>query len=102
MPWGDRSRQERGYGREWEKARAPIIARDKGLCQPCLRAGRATPFKEVDHLKPKHMGGTDDPDNLQCICMDCHTAKTNRESANAKDHTTRNPPKFTADGQLIW
>jgi 5-methylcytosine-specific restriction endonuclease McrA len=90
MPgWGTRSRHERGYGWQWTKTRAIILARDNGLCQPCLANGRPTPATEVDHISPKHKGGTDDHDNLQAICDQCHTAKTEREAAEAQGRRVR-------------
>ena len=70
------SRQERGYDREWEKLRLLILARDNYLCQPCAEDYKVTPATEVDHIIPKAKGGTDDPDNLQSICNDCHRIKT--------------------------
>lgn len=76
-PWaGQGSRQERGYGAAWQKLRRHILARDKGLCQPCLRMDRVTEATQVDHIKPKARGGTDDEDNLQGICSPCHKLKT--------------------------
>jgi len=83
------TRHERGYGSAWDKLRKEIIARDMGLCQPCLKAGNVTPFQAVDHIKPKSSGGTDDQDNLQCICNDCHDAKTTAEGALAQGRTPR-------------
>ena len=80
--WADKrrgSRHERGYGSEWDKLRKVILRRDKGLCQPCLEAGRPRPARAVDHVIPKVAGGTDDPSNLQAICNECHKAKTQRE-----------------------
>ena len=35
--------------------------------------------KEVDHIITKAKGGTDDPDNLQSLCVQCHREKTARE-----------------------
>lgn len=70
------SRHERGYGTEWEKLRDIVLARDNYLCQICLESYRITPATEVDHILPKAKGGTDDPDNLQSICNDCHKIKT--------------------------
>lgn len=75
------SRHERGYGYHWEKLRVVILRRDAGLCQPCKAAGRLTPGKIVDHIKPKAEGGDDDMDNLQVICKPCHTMKTAVESS---------------------
>lgn len=56
------------------------IRRDLGLCVPCLKQGRTTAFAQVDHVIPKSQGGTDDVENLQCICGDCHAFKTQGES----------------------
>ena len=36
------SRQERGYGKNWEQIRLRIFRRDNGLCQECLRRGQLT------------------------------------------------------------
>lgn len=95
------TRQQRGYGRAWEKTRKAIIARDNAMCQPCLRQGRVTPFAEVDHIKPKARGGPDDNDNLQCICIDCHRAKTTAEGHGAKGNSLRRI-SFDAQGNPIW
>ncbi|HGO5397585.1 TPA: HNH endonuclease [Klebsiella oxytoca] len=74
-----RSRQQRGYGSKWDKLRPVIWARDKGLCQNHLRSGVVVPAYCVDHIKPKAHGGTDDLDNLECLCKACHATKTARE-----------------------
>lgn len=100
--WGNTSRHERGYGRTWDKLRLTILARDKHLCQVCLKAGRITVATEVDHIKPKAKGGTDDHDNLQSICTDCHTDKTAQEAAEAQGRTVRAKPKYDKDGFPIW
>ena len=100
--WGTASRHERGYGSAWVKLREVIIARDLGLCQPCKREGRVTPFKAVDHIRPKSQGGTDEPDNLECICRACHDAKTHAESEAAKGRAPKQRPRFADDGRVIW
>ena len=92
MAWSRKSRHERGYGREWGKLRKIILERDNYLCQPCKAEGRITAGNQVDHIKPKAKGGTDDPDNLQCICGPCHDAKT-IEDKGGKARMT-----FGADG----
>lgn len=71
---------KRGYGAPWRKIRVRILKRDNYLCQPCKRAGKLSPANEVDHVINKERGGTDDDDNLQSICGDCHKAKTAKES----------------------
>lgn len=76
MAWSRISRHERGYGHAWDKLRARILQRDKHLCQACKRKGLVTAATQVDHVKPKAKGGTDDEGNLQSICTPCHDVKT--------------------------
>jgi len=102
MPWSKESRQSRGYGAQWEKIRKQVITRDKGLCQPCLKADRVSKFRAVDHIvskdKAKRMGWSQDridhPDNLQCICDPCHKEKTQVE----KGKTYRPKVRIGLDG----
>ncbi|MFL9899046.1 HNH endonuclease [Paraburkholderia fungorum] len=82
------SRHARGYGAAWTRQRELILKRDGGLCQPCLRARRVTRATQVDHIKSRAEGGTDDESNLQSICEPCHKAKTARESARARLRTS--------------
>ena len=89
MAWPTTSRHERGYGSAWVKTRKTILERDKHLCQSCKAKGQITKATTVDHIKPKAEGGTDDPANLQCICDDCHKAKTEAERAKAQGHKPR-------------
>ena len=102
MAWSKQSRHERGYGAQWDKIRPIIIARDFGLCQPCKRKGRVTPFSAVDHIKPKASGGTDDHDNLECVCTPCHEAKSLAEAAQAQGRTIKPKMTFTPDGKPVW
>ena len=66
---------------EWERLRLRILERDCYLCQCtyCKAEGRTTLATQVDHIKPKADGGTDDPLNLQAIAADCHKRKTMEE-----------------------
>lgn len=83
------TRQERGYGAAWDRLRLAILRRDMGLCQPCKARGRATAATAVDHIKPKAQGGTDEPENLQSICDDCHRAKSAAEGHAARGYRER-------------
>ena len=76
MPWSTQTRQQRGYGAQWDKLRKQVLRRDAYLCRPCLADDRLTSATEVDHIVPKAKGGTDTPSNLQAICRACHRAKT--------------------------
>lgn len=86
--WAKTSRHERGYGSEWDKLRRQILERDKGLCQPCRRAGRARPATQVDHIVSKAKAKTmrwsearvNAETNLQAICKSCHDEKTLAET----------------------
>lgn len=64
-------------GRPWRRKREQIFARDKYTCQVCGRVGGEL---ELDHILNVARGGTDDDDNLQTICTDCHRPKTFAES----------------------
>lgn len=80
-PWdkGGKNRHQQGYGTAWDKLRLHVLARDKHLCQACLKAGRITEGNQVDHIVPKAKGGTDDLHNLQVICRPCHDDKSIRD-----------------------
>lgn len=95
MAWSRQSRHERGYGHSWVKLRDAILKRDV-LCQPCIKAGRTTAATQVDHIKPKARGGTDDPANLQAICSDCHRAKTDA------DEGRKPAARFDRAGRVVW
>ncbi|MEH7827119.1 HNH endonuclease [Gemmobacter denitrificans] len=84
--WKDRkgTRQERGYGKDWQAIRQAVIARDLAMCQPCRRQGRVTAFDEVDHITPLSQGGENSAGNAECICRPCHKRKTSREAAQAR------------------
>jgi 5-methylcytosine-specific restriction endonuclease McrA len=64
----------RGYGRVWLGYRRAALERDGFRCVRCRR--QAT---EVDHVVPRAWGGTDEAENLQSLCGDCHRAKSARE-----------------------
>ncbi|MGO9641499.1 MAG: HNH endonuclease [Candidatus Acidiferrales bacterium] len=96
------SASQRGYGRRWEKLRRMVLARDP-LCRMratmlgIMAAGRAIgdwrlqaaiaerldhfclgtrPSVDADHIVPKPTGD-DNESNLQGVCHECHTRKTN-------------------------
>ena len=54
------------------------------LCVKCQSKGRITAATEVDHIVPLHKGGTDDLDNLQSLCHDCHAEKTATEQGKRR------------------
>ena len=106
MVWGTKSRQERGYGKDWDKLRKQAIERDKGLCQACLKENKITPGKDVDHItsraRAKQLGWrkerTESLSNVQFLCRSHHLAKTEQEQGKTK-HAPK--PRIGADGWPI-
>lgn len=105
--WSRASRQQRGYGTEWDKKRRMVMARDCYLCQctHCKEEDRVSIAHEVDHIvsraKAKALGWskekTESMDNLQSINRDCHKRKTKEEVG-----ATHRPKKQGGlDGWLI-
>lgn len=45
-----------------------VLERDRGICQCCYR----TESIEVHHIEPLCDGGSDEPDNMICLCAPCH------------------------------
>lgn len=69
------SARARGYGPEWERARAEYLA----AYPSCRRCGQ--PATVVDHIKP-HKGDQVlfwDRRNWQALCAHCHNAAKQRE-----------------------
>ena len=70
-----KGKSNRLRGRLWQKIAREARERDGYMCQQC-----GCWAKEVDHKIPLRDGGTDDPENLQVLCGDCHKAKSRREA----------------------
>ena len=59
----------RGSTRRWRHRRRQVLRRDGFVCQSC---GTGGPL-EVHHQQPLALGGSsDDIDNLEALCTDCH------------------------------
>jgi 5-methylcytosine-specific restriction endonuclease McrA len=61
-----------------------VWERDQGVCQKCGKALRrdkvdrydaGADLGEIDHIEPFVDGGTNDPQNLQLLCLPCNRAK---------------------------
>jgi 5-methylcytosine-specific restriction protein A len=72
----------RGYGSDWRKIRAKVLAAHQkawpGICPGWQREPHLSDDLTVDHVKPKSKGGTDELENLQVLCRPCNSAKHNR------------------------
>ena len=60
--------------------RRNIIIRDNHTCCYC---GTTKGPMTVDHVIPKHLGGTDSWENLVCACEKCNNKKGDRTPAQA-------------------
>jgi hypothetical protein len=70
-----------------EPQRRQIAKRQNWLCagQQCREAQTNQELQEydIDHIIPLHLGGTEEPDNLQALCPGCHRRKTDQERIDA-------------------
>ena len=66
------SASQRGYGAHWTLIRAEHLQLEP-YCRVC--GAQAT---DVDHIVPKRAGGSENRQNLQSLCKQCHSAKTGR------------------------
>jgi 5-methylcytosine-specific restriction protein A len=63
---------------DWPAIRSRILRRDGHRCVIC-----GAPARQVDHITPAYLGGTDDDDNLASLCDPHHAAKSSREGHDA-------------------
>ena len=67
--------------KEWRTLRKSFLEKNP-LCVECLKEGRYTPAKIVDHIVPIRMGGKPlDEGNLQALCWSCHSKKSDKEGS---------------------
>ena len=71
-------------------SRKNVIKRDDHVCQYC---GSTDAPMTVDHITPKHMGGSDTWENLVCACVKCNGDKGNRTTEQAEMKLFRDPRK---------
>lgn len=64
----------RTRGRRWMRLRHVVLV-EEPVCKICGRK----PSVEVDHIMPISKGGTDERDNLQGVCLECHEEKTRKD-----------------------
>ncbi len=78
------SSTKRGYGRDWQKVRAAVLA-EEPLCRVCMAQGRVTEAVEVHHEQPisEHPGLRLQKAFLVPLCKPCHSALEARKRAAA-------------------
>jgi diadenosine tetraphosphate (Ap4A) HIT family hydrolase len=64
--------------------RYEVLKQAKFHCELC---GVSADLKalEVDHIKPRNKGGTDDVDNLQALCYSCNSMKRDRDDTDFRE-----------------
>jgi hypothetical protein len=83
----------------WASTRWKALRRDRFLCVPCLKEGRRTWSREVDHIVEIADGGPEfDVDNTQTICKWHHKIKTaeNRRLRAQNKRLQKRTPDFAA------
>ena len=68
--------KRRGEYPETPSRVAKLLKRQKGKCTHCGLYFTPTDIVEVDHIKPKTLGGKDTYENLQLLHKHCHDVKT--------------------------
>lgn len=53
--------------------------RNEPLCRDCMAQGKVTAASVPDHIVPLSKGGSDDDDNIRCICSSCHARRTTEQ-----------------------
>lgn len=80
-PKREKDQDNRYNNSRWKSLRKVILAHEP-LCRICKENKRVTPANTIDHIIP--ITSADDPlfweeSNLQPLCVDCHSEKTERE-----------------------
>jgi 5-methylcytosine-specific restriction endonuclease McrA len=77
---------DRAYysSRHWREVARPRALRSRPLCEHCELRGIVRAATQVDHIRrPKGDRYLQrHPNNLQCLCTDCHQHKSNWERRN--------------------
>ena len=68
--------------------RRELFLRDRFTCQYC---GKETRDLTLDHVLPRHRGGTHDWENVVAACKLCNHRKAGRTPAEARMHLERQP-----------
>ena len=60
-----------------ERTKKKVASRAKWKCEICFTL--VSENYEIDHKLALYLGGTNDEDNLQSLCSECHRTKTREE-----------------------
>lgn len=60
-----------------------VYVRDGGCCRMCSRVVDLCE-SELDHKVALQFGGSNEPDNLWTLCVECHSVKTAAEASTGR------------------
>jgi 5-methylcytosine-specific restriction endonuclease McrA len=75
--WSDRGSN---MGSRWAAIRQKVLRDSGGVCAKCGEDGAC----EVDHIVSRRLGGSNEYNNLQALCRNCHARKSSSEGNAAK------------------
>lgn len=90
--WVKATPVKRITGRRLQTLRADLFEREP-LCAECRRQGRVTLATQRDHIVSLEEGGTEDPENIQGLCHDCHDVKSKAERARGLRRSMAGRPR---------
>ncbi|MCK4409764.1 MAG: HNH endonuclease [Candidatus Eisenbacteria sp.] len=67
-----------------DSARYMVLKESGGRCALCGATKQERPL-DVDHIKPRSKGGTNDPSNLQVLRSKCNRSKGNKDDTDFRD-----------------
>ncbi len=67
-----------------DSVRYMVLKESGGRCALCGATKQERPL-DVDHIKPRSKGGTNDPSNLQVLCSKCNRSKGNKDDTDFRD-----------------
>ena len=80
--------------------RKDIFEKQKKCCQLCKTKLTISTF-EIDHIQALANGGSNEIDNLQILCKDCHLAKTKEEAEQGWVNLSKTESSFNSETSKI-
>ncbi len=110
--WGQRTQKYSGL----TKRQQILFTKPKGQCNYCGAKFNTQDIEllEVDHIKPKSLGGTNELSNLQLLHRHCHDSKTANDGSLTRKKQTKicsaashsqeynNQPQNASGDILLW
>ena len=75
--------QQQGRRRLNKYTRQEVANRQENKCNKC--ASNLSKYYQIDHITGLQFGGTDEFDNLQALCCECHAEKSILENQHRKE-----------------